>query len=36
MVKNNWLEDDNCDEILPIFELYEYDKENPGVTIKIL
>ena len=36
MVKNKWLEDDNCKEILPIFEPYKYDKENPGVIIRIL
>jgi len=36
MVKNNWIEDDNCDYIIPCFEVYEYDKENPGVEIKIL
>ena len=36
MVKNNWLEDDNCDNIIPILEEYEYDKENPGVIIKVL
>ena len=36
MVKNNWLEDDNCNEILPIFEVYEYDKEKPGVIINVL
>ena len=36
MVKNNWIEDDNCDNIIPIFETYEYDKDNPGVIIKVL
>lgn len=36
MVKNNWIEDDNCDNIIPIFEPYEYDKDNPGVIIKVL
>tara|TARA_R110001592_G_scaffold108024_2_gene302161 strand:+ start:8768 stop:9142 length:375 start_codon:yes stop_codon:yes gene_type:complete len=36
MVKFNWLKDDNCDEIIPIFEKYKYDKENPGVIIKII
>lgn len=35
MVKYQWLSDDNADEILPIFEPYEYNKENPGVFIKI-
>ncbi len=36
MVKNKWIEDDNCDNIIPIFEPYQYDKENPGVIIKVL
>jgi len=36
MVKNGMLEDDNADEVIPIFEQYEYNKENPGVIITIL
>lgn len=36
MVKHEWIEDDNCNFIIPRFEPYEYDKENPGVEIKIL
>jgi Holliday junction resolvase RusA-like endonuclease len=36
MVEHNWLEDDNADIIHPVFEKYEYDKEKPGVYIKIL
>ena len=36
MGKNKWIEDDNCDNIIPIFEPYQYDKENPGVIIKVL
>lgn len=36
MVKYNWIDDDNCKEIIPIFELYKYSKENPGVVITIL
>ncbi len=36
MVKNFWIEDDNCDFMIPCFEPYEYDKENPGVIIKLL
>jgi len=35
MVKNNWIEDDNMNYIIPHFEPYEYDKENPGVEIRI-
>lgn len=36
MVKHKWIKDDNCSEIIPVFEKYKYDKENPGVLIKIL
>jgi len=35
-VKHDILIDDNADEVLPVFEPYEYDKENPGVIITIL
>ena len=33
MVHYDWIDDDNSDEILPIAEPYEYDKEKPGVWI---
>jgi len=36
MVKYEWLEDDNADVIIPVFEIYKYDKENPGVEIRVL
>ena len=36
MVKHGWIEDDNMTYLIPHFEPYEYDKENPGVEIKIL
>ena len=36
MVDSGWISDDNADMILPVFEPYEYNKENPGVIIKIL
>lgn len=36
MVKHEWIPDDNADIILPVFEEYEYDKNNPGVFINIL
>ena len=41
MVKYNWLPDDNMDYFLPFpleinGKFYEYNKENPGVIIKIL
>jgi hypothetical protein len=35
MVKYGWLDDDNCDEIIPVFLPYSYDKKNPGVYIHI-
>jgi hypothetical protein len=34
MVTFKWIPDDNADIILPVFEPYKYDKENPGVFIK--
>lgn len=30
-----WIHDDNCDEIMPSFETYLYDKENAGCHITI-
>ena len=30
-----WIEDDNCDEIIPSFEKYVYDKEKAGCYITI-
>ena len=36
MVRYGWLEDDNADILTPAFEDYRYDKENPGVEIKII
>jgi len=36
MVKHGWIEDDNMTYIIPRFEEYVYDKENPGVQIKIM
>lgn len=36
MVKYGWLEDDNMTEMLPSFAPYEYNKEAPGVHIKVL
>ena len=36
MVKYGYIEDDNCEYIIPCFEPYEYNKENSGVTIKVL
>lgn len=36
MVEYGWISDDNADIIIPVFEDYKYDKENPGVYIKVL
>tara|TARA_R110001632_G_scaffold190875_1_gene311557 strand:- start:394 stop:774 length:381 start_codon:yes stop_codon:yes gene_type:complete len=36
MVSYGWIEDDNCEFIIPVFEPYSYDKEKPGVIIKII
>lgn len=36
MVKAGWIEDDNANELLPIFEPYEVDSKNPRVEISIL
>lgn len=35
MTKYGFIPDDNSDEMIPVFEPYEYDKENPGVYISI-
>ena len=35
MVKHDWLDDDSCKDMIPVFEKYEYNKENPGVYISI-
>lgn len=36
MTKHEWIEDDNADNINPMFYDYQYDKNNPGVYIEIL
>jgi hypothetical protein len=36
MVKYKWIEDDNADIIKPFFGDYEYNKENPGVKIRVI
>lgn len=33
MVRYRWLEDDNCDIMIPVFDSYTYDKGSPGVWI---
>jgi hypothetical protein len=36
MVKHGWLEDDNASIVIPVFEPYLYDKNNPGVYVDII
>ena len=36
MVTYDWIEDDNMENIIPVFEPYSYNKVNPGVEIKII
>jgi len=36
MVEYGYIEDDNADVILPYFEYYQYDKDNPGCFITVL
>jgi len=36
MVKNEWIEDDNCDFLIPHFHPHEYNKMFPGVEIQVL
>ena len=36
MTKNGWIEDDNADEIIPVFLGYEVNRETAGVIISIL
>jgi hypothetical protein len=33
MVKFGWIDDDNADEVVPVFEPYTFDKTNCGVWI---
>ena len=32
----NWIDDDDVNNVIPVFLGYEVDKENPGVRIEIL
>jgi hypothetical protein len=36
MVKHNYLPDDNCDYLVPVFLGYKVDKSNPGVEITVI
>lgn len=36
MTEFGWIEDDSADHLIPSFSPYRYDKENPGVEIKLL
>ena len=34
--ENEWIENDNMENIVPVFLGYEVDKENAGIRIEIL
>ena len=36
IMKGHWIEDDSADFIIPSFQPYQYNKEMPGVIIKLL
>jgi hypothetical protein len=36
MVKYEYLQDDNCNYIIPYFEPYEINKDDAGVIIKVI
>jgi hypothetical protein len=36
IMKGHWMPDDSADYIIPVFKPYEYDKNNPGVKIRIV
>ncbi|MDK4479942.1 hypothetical protein [Fusobacterium necrophorum] len=36
MARHGWIDDDNANEIVPVFLGYETDKENAGVGIEVL
>jgi len=36
IVKNGWIEDDNCTEMKPVISGYHVDKENAGVYMLII
>ena len=36
IMKGDWIPDDDADYIIPVFTPYKYDKQNPGVIIKLL
>ncbi len=36
MVHQGYLDDDNADEMIPVFKKYTYNKKNPGVYIRVL
>jgi hypothetical protein ilyop_2060 len=36
MVKHGWIDDDNCNEIIPVFLGYRVQKEKAGMVIKII
>ena len=35
MVRYEWIPDDNMTEIIPVFDGFEVDRDNPGIRIKV-
>lgn len=35
MEKHGWIDNDNCENLIPVLEKYEYNKEAPGVIITL-
>lgn len=35
MVDHGWIEDDNCEYLIPYFEKWEHNKNHPGVYISV-
>lgn len=36
MTLRGWIQDDNADLVVPVFGKYKYDKNNPGVIIRLI
>ena len=36
LIRKGWFEDDSVEFLIPSFKPYQYDKNNPGVHIKLL
>lgn len=36
MKEYGWIQDDNADEVVPVFGRYRYSRDSPGVIIRVL